>query len=277
MKSPRVGAVGLRNNRQFWAHQVRTVWIPDLLVFREVVMDRALTLFDNLERESEEASDAVWARSGARPGSLPDFTDLADYAEAAIEAGVDFYTSRISARQGLLNLFSVGLYHRLEQQLLFLLRRELLPAGSEFDTPRMNLQELERQLALYGIALTNLAGYSRVSDLRLLANTVKHADGSSARALFARRPELFMRPGVWADVRLGDAPDLPTVYSPLAGEDVYVTPEVLDDSFDAAACFLRALADALEGTVPASQLEGESDAPHGRDGRVVQERGHGPT
>ena len=98
----------------------------------------------------------------------------------------------VSLRQSMLNLLAAGLFHLTEQQLAVLCR----DAGFTTDPPRdTKMDEVKKwyaaNLRLY---LEALPSWGVINELRLVANAVKHAEGSATRQLRTLRPELFSNP-----------------------------------------------------------------------------------
>jgi hypothetical protein len=77
--------------------------------------------------------------------------------------------------------------------------------------------------------LRKLPAWSTIDELRLVANATKHAEGRSAEQLREKRPELFRYPPM-GEMFLGNAPR--PITQPLAGEDFYVTPEIMEEYSD---------------------------------------------
>jgi len=243
MSAGKVRGLQLKVNGLFWAGYLHRVCIPQVRILRETVFDRALPAFDRIEEEADRVEQATWDRRGDSAG--PD-ADPGDLAEAAIDAGVDHYLMRIDAQQSLRNLFAVALHHLLEQQLLFVLRRELLPKEEENNPAHFTRPRVIEEFAAQGIDLKTFPEWSCLEELRLLANTVKHADGSAAKQLMALNARLFVAP------TLRDQPEhgpvvAGQVFTPLAGDDVYVTAPELGAYFDCVDAFLLRLAEAMTG------------------------------
>jgi hypothetical protein len=153
-----------------------------------------------------------------------------------------------NVEQGLINLYTVGLAHLLEQQLLFIHRRGLLTFPDEQHDARLfRFDLMKERLKAADIDVEAFASWLLVEELRLLSNTVKHADGPSCAELKRRRPELFVKPIAGMPER---NPELwvehVSVYQPLIGEELYVTREQYEEYAAAAKRFLTELADALE-------------------------------
>ena len=97
----------------------------------------------------------------------------------------------------------------------------------------------------FDIDLEVLRSWGPIDELRLLANTVKHAEGTSAQQLRQRRPELFEHP-LTRQVWPGAPPTNMRIRSPLAGDDLYVTVDHFRDYHLIAVRFVRDIADHFE-------------------------------
>ncbi|HEX7049053.1 MAG TPA: hypothetical protein VF188_02485 [Longimicrobiales bacterium] len=243
MPIPKVRGLGLRANGPFWASYARSVWLPQIQVLSETVVDRALPAFAEIEREAELVSEERWVKLSAFAG--PD-TDPADLADAARDAGVIYYQLRSSARQALVNLFCVALHHLVEQQLLTLLRRELLPMSDEDNRKLLNRPTVVAALRMQGIDVEGFPEWKHLDELRLVANVVKHAEGDSSDKLKDRRPDLFT-----PEILRGEPGSPPfgshgPVLNPMSGDDLYISDNDLADYFTFAEGFWRRLAEAME-------------------------------
>ena len=71
-----------------------------------------------------------------------------------------------------------------------------------------------------------LPDWKTIDEMRLVANTVKHAEGKSAEELREIRPESFQHPDT-KHMWLNDSSQVTLpVRMPLAGDDLYVTEEL---------------------------------------------------
>jgi len=122
---------------------------------------------------------------------------MAAVAEAAHDHSLRWYQMMVSVRQSMLNLLVSGLFHLAEQQLAESCR----DASSHIEPPR------DTKLGLvadwyrdhFQLDHKSLPSCGIFDELRLVANAVKHAEGSATRQLRAIRPELFRscRPRPW--------------------------------------------------------------------------------
>lgn len=230
------------NNGLYWANYARRIWIPEIEVLQETIEKRVVPSFSHIEQESEAAREAERIRLNPLVG--PD-TDPGDIAEAIHEAGIYYYIMRDKAKQAVINLFAVALHHLVEQQLLVLLRHELLPKSDEDDYRLLKRKELISAFASRSIDLSTFDSWAKIEELRLLANTVKHADGDSADELADLRPDLFTPPIMKDDESSPLYGLVRRVFTPLAGNDLYLTEQDLTGYFSNAVDFWLELMTAM--------------------------------
>lgn len=211
-------------NADFWSRFFRESFVRQIEVFCDVFESRVLPVFANVESEADEAAEREYDRIGSLPGGDDGpVLDMADAAELAQEAGLAHYEMLMATRQTFLNLAVTALYHLFEQQLLVFHRRQVLHPAEEHD-PKLStrVDVFKVRIEAAGIGLASFPTWSTIEELRLAANTIKHAEGASAKLLREFRPRLFSPPTVH-DTLLEST--VGTVDQPLAGEDIYVTVE----------------------------------------------------
>lgn len=152
-------------------------------------------------------------------------------------------------RQGLINMFASGLYHTFEQQLMLFHRKQILPPTLENDKSQFKMAKIKESLRLHGINVEVLPCWHKIDEMRLVANTVKHAEGDSSEELRVRRPDLFRDPRLQEfDLpELGNAPST-RVFLPMVGEDLFIPLEEIQLYRDAIVDFWERLADAMADT-----------------------------
>lgn len=148
-------------------------------------------------------------------------TDPADLYEHAFDAGLEMYQGLKRMRQGMRNLFAVGLYHLFEQQ-IFELHRICLEWGFRGRVTVVRAgASLKRQ---FDIDIHSLSAWPELETLRLVANCAKHSEGTPADScakLRGLRAEFFTRPEVDPNYVY------PEALQPLGGDGLYVTDEQL--------------------------------------------------
>ena len=199
-----------------------------LAAYARSVQDEILPSFADLETRANKAAESEYERLIAQPASDDFDGDLSSLAEAAEEAGHVYYDTMDRLRRASLTLYSVGLFHLLEQELAACCRDASFGVNPPSDTKLEVVAGWYKKY--FRVDLKALRTWASIDELRLLANTAKHGDGPSARQLRAIRPDLFEDPRIRE--RLSDFPFMYTsshVQQPLAGEDLFIS----DDTFAA--------------------------------------------
>lgn len=211
-------------NGHLWINYFREEHIPTIEALEQVSEEKLLPSFDNLKAEAEEVSNKSYEELGNRPGDGN--VDMADLAEIAQDKGVSYYITMRGIEQGVINIMTAGLHHLFEQQLLAFHREELLEPQDKNQLKFINLEKAKELLKeKTSIDLEEFTSWEVVNELRLVANAVKHADGSAVNQLKTIRPKLFKSPNDIISEHWPNSPPGP-VYLPIAGEDLYV---MLDD------------------------------------------------
>lgn len=224
-------------------------------VLEKVIFEKLLPPFDNIDAESHIVEEKEWNRLGELPGTGDE--DPATLAEVAGDAGLAYYEAMMASRQTILNTMAAALYHLFEQQVIAFCRHELVGLN-EVRTRTFNPREAIKRIKdkeYLGIDCEKFASWEKIQELRLVADTVKHADeGTSAKQLYARRPDMFVAPCIRGDAILSSRSEQYPIYMPLAGTDFYVIEddlkhycntvrefwkEVLSPLFDAIRDFLQ--------------------------------------
>lgn len=233
------------HNATFWRGYFQSMFKPHLERTLEVLENRLLPTFDGIEAEATALQEKTYNDLISTPFD-PDRIDECDMATAAFEAGYKHYSGMDSVRQALINSFAPMLYHTWEQQLLAFHRKEVLHPKEERKNKFLRVDVLQTRLMDKGFDITQLPTWSTIDELRLLANTVKHADGGSGDLIKARRPELFEPNRAKAEIVAMPFLYTPSVYRPMSGEDLYLTMDDLRTYGRATIDFWNEFSDALE-------------------------------
>jgi hypothetical protein len=224
------------------ARRVRSALLPTVEAYGRCVLNDILPGFSNLDKRANEVAEEEYRRLGALPAGEDCDGDMSFAADAAQEKGLDFYNTMSAMRQATVNLFSAGLFHLAEQKLTDL----CADATYRIKPPDTKLDEVaEWYLRHYRVDLRQLLAWPKIEELRLIANAVKHAEGSAARQLRKQRPELFEDPftkRLFPRSRRTEK----ALRLPLAGEDLYVTDDMFSDYSLAATDFFQSLAEHFE-------------------------------
>lgn len=223
----------------YMSDRVRLSAVRRISAYGECVLRDLMPAFADLEKKADAVGTAEYERLGAQPAGDDWDGDMSVLAEAAEDKAEWFYSTMSDMSQAILNLFAVGLFHLLEQELANL----CIDGAFTVDPPLDS--KLERVAAWYSrhfqLDLSTLSSWPNIDELRLVANVAKHAEGSSARQLRESRPTLFQNPvlrKVDSEAALRPWP----VEGPLFGEGLYVTAEVLQEFVEGAVRFASDIA-----------------------------------
>ena len=185
----------------------------ELNVIVGALEDRLLPSFDDISEEADKAAEHAWNEYISRPATT-EYDDPADSAEQAEDVGINLCMLLSGVRRGAINLFAVALYHAFEQQIIhFHGQRDWGLHICYFDKKRRNpVQGFRQEQLCKRIDIESFKSWQKIDELRLVANTVKHAEGDSAKDLRDIRRDFF------------EFPDQP-IAQPLLGEDVEVSVE----------------------------------------------------
>jgi len=217
----------------YLAWQIRSL-VEYVRAFGECVLHDVMPAFGNLEKRAEEVANSEYERLGSEPVGEYGDDDMASAAEAAHEKGLAFYETLVALRQTTLNLFTAGLFHLLEQELADFCYDGAFTVRPPADSNLKVVAEWYRRH--FDLDLQSLPSWPSIDELRLVANTVKHAEGGSARQLRERHPELFEHPLVrhLLPGESGALRSLRPIRLPLGGEDLYVTEDLFQEYSQAA-------------------------------------------
>lgn len=206
------------HNSHLWSHRFRDDFIPAIQRVEDMFLLRLQPTFLAIEAESEKLENELWEDAMNQP-YYGDYQDEGDIAEAVRDASVSHYMGLKDMEQGLLNCCALFLYHLYEQQVMLFLRQELLGWREKDNRKLYTHDEVRKRLRLVNVDITKFACWPTLEELRHLANSIKHGEGKSSEELLKIAPHLFEIGG-----RASGSPISGHVYTPLLGEDIFVSP-----------------------------------------------------
>ena len=198
-----------------------------MFAFRGYIFRDVLPQFTKISQRADQIADDYYQSAVSQPADEDFDGDLSGFAEDAHEHAFGWYEMMRSMRQTMLNLLAAGLFHLTEQQLARLSE----DAGFEGRRPKDSALDLAKwYLGTLRLDLHSLPEWHLINELRLVANTAKHAEGGSSNELRSLRRDLFSDPefsGMFPDTGFQDFLARGPVTAPLAGEGLFVTEDTL--------------------------------------------------
>src|SRR5580704_11047698 len=164
----------------YFAWRIRRVVLPFVRVYGQWVGERIIPLASQLTAMADAVEEQAYDEQMSQSVGEDYSGDGSEEAEYAFDVGLSFYENISDIYQGTLNLFAAGLFHVTEQQLADLTRDGAIDIEGS-GTPLQNIIDWYKQH--FQIDLTQFPSWSLVEELRLVANTTKHAEGPSATKL----------------------------------------------------------------------------------------------
>lgn len=155
-------------------------------VFYSSIVNRLLPSFSELEKEADNIEKESLIKSSKYFN--PEIMDEACVVEDAYFDGVNHYLIQNQMKQSFLNVSTLWLYHLFEQQL----NNISLKIIENFDYTKIKKSREQIENCLIEKGLVDNVHWQKIDkDLRLVANTLKHAEGRSKNDLEKIRPDLF--------------------------------------------------------------------------------------
>lgn len=227
-----------------WAHHFRVFSVGAIDDFRMMLVPKVVGAFSNIEEEADAEADRVHGELASVPFDLNTWICLGDIDDLAMEEGIAYEHRLTAMRQAALNMLAMTLYHLFEQQQRYFLDRE--PHEGPKQPPSQTEKEWDERMAVYGINCASFSCARSLTELKEVANAIKHSKGRASRELLEMRPELFTSEALR---RVSSEADLPSQVrvvaniagAPLAGQYIFVTEEHVGEWCDAVAAYWTTL------------------------------------
>jgi hypothetical protein len=199
--------------------RIRQMVLPFVRVYGQWVEEHIIPMSEQLQTMADKVEAEAYEELLSAPVGDDYMGDGSEEAQEANDIGLSFYENVSSMYQTTLNLFSAGLFHVVEQQLADITR----DGGIRKPVSNTYLKDVVEWYAKNcQLDLTQFPSWSVIEELRLVANTTKHAEGPAAKQLREKHAELFLYPPLrkeYADKTVYVSP----LSLPLGGDGLYVT------------------------------------------------------
>lgn len=204
-----------------WIPVIKNRFLSEIDFLANTLTNRVLSSFDSIYQEADQVQKEKY-ENALNSGYPDEDFDYADFVDTGLDEAVDYIYLAEGIKQGVINSFAVNLYHLFEQQFFEMYRTSKWVICQE----RVKQPTLKKGNEFFylenSISVEAFISWNRIDELRLLANTIKHADGSSCNKLKTKRPDLFKRSRErQIGVQIDPDPHMP-IFSPLAGQGIYV-------------------------------------------------------
>ena len=207
----------------FFSISFKDKYITEINTMEECLENRILPVFKNIEQEAEQVSDEEYKKLNQYANENSDESEIAEH---AYFTRVEYFSRLEAVRQSIINMFAMAWYHLFQQQLLDFLRNEIISFDERENYTRNDISKIHERLKQVGIDIKSISSWDKIDELRIISNTIKHAEGTSACELKKLRPDLFEMPPFRNNPEAKINSTKLEVYRPLLGEDLYLT---LDD------------------------------------------------
>lgn len=173
---------------------LRKKYIRDLTQIKDLYFERIQPIFANAEKEAENYRNQLWEDFMNKPCySEDDVIDPSDYADVVQEASFEKYEILSLMHYRNISMWISCMCQVWEQQLFSFVYNEALINGIKY-----NDSDLGRGFAFtkevfewHGQPFETLDCWSKINELRLLVNVIKHSEGRSEKELRNIRPDYF--------------------------------------------------------------------------------------
>ena len=189
-------------------NRIRKMLKEPFETFAKTYHERIMPIFSSLEEESQAIADEKYEDLGRYFN--PESDDPADYAEMAWEAGLEYYESMSLMQYNMRLMWISTLYQFWEQQVRKFVYEEVTRTHKFIDKKgnevafagfcTRGIDDIKEEFNEFGQDLEKLNSWSKIEELRLLANVIKHGDGWSATKLKQLRPDFFDSGGISTDL-----------------------------------------------------------------------------
>lgn len=157
--------------------------------------DRLMTTFESIDEEANKASQAYWDSAMSLPAYEHEYRDMGDFADGAMDAGIEVFENLSFVREQLIQISIAGLYHLWERTF-----KQFLIKGLKYyqyednvfkNIEKFSFLDIVDSLQQFDFDPSQQPYYRKLNELRLVANVVKHGTGKAFDDLTKTSPKLF--------------------------------------------------------------------------------------
>jgi hypothetical protein len=161
--------------------------------FVRIYTHKLSPVFSDIESEAEDIANDFYETFMRQPAD-DDSIDPSSIAEQATDLGIQHFSFLTIGKYNLTATWHATLYQLWEQQVrLFLFREISHRKNLNFKSFCTTINEIKETFACHNVNVHKFVSWSKIDELRLLCNVLKHGDGSAASQLRKVNPGVFRR------------------------------------------------------------------------------------
>lgn len=179
---------------QLYVPEITRAYLKSEIAFYvEIYFQKLLPVFNDIENEADKLANDFYDNFMNQLAD-DEYIDPASIAEQALEMGIKHYSYLRLGKYNLTATWHATLYQLWEQQLRLFLFREISHVKKlEFKSFCTTMNEIKETFALHNVDIESFGCWSKISELRLLCNVIKHGAGDSSEKLRKLNPSLFRK------------------------------------------------------------------------------------
>lgn len=228
-----------RKSQLYLYTHLRDKFINDLIQIKELFFERIEPIFSNAEKEADDYQNKVWNDIMNKPCyGEDDYFDPGDYVDTVQQAGFDKFEILSLMQYRNIGMWISCMCQVWEQQLFSFVINEAVHEGIKYEDKDLIKGFIfsKEVFAWHNVIFEKLNCWSKIKELRLLVNVLKHSEGESEKKLRVLRPDYFIQ-----KTSSGDYDLLSLYHSTLLEATLQISNEDFIEYFKALETFWREL------------------------------------
>lgn len=172
---------------------LRQQFIGDLTMIKTTFLERISPIFDDIDAEAKRYEDELWRNILNSPCAEGECVDPGDYVDFVQEKTIERYEMLSLMRYRNISMWISCLCQVWEQQLYSFVIHEAEQEGIQYspDDKKRGFAFAKEVFSCHQQQFEDMPVWSKIKELRLLVNVIKHAEGDSEQKLRKIRPDYF--------------------------------------------------------------------------------------
>lgn len=174
---------------------LRQQYIDDLTTIKNMFIERIQPVFANPEAEAKQYANQLWQSLMNCPCAEDECADPGDYVEFVQDKEIERYEMLSLMRYRNIGMWLSCLCQVWEQQLYSFIMHEAEREGLKYDSKvsKRGFAFTKEAFDFHQQRFEAMPVWTKIKELRLLVNVIKHAEGDSEEKLRKIRPDYFVQ------------------------------------------------------------------------------------